>query len=257
MYEAGQCSARLTALYGEDPAAARGVLHVMSCWSAPDGTLRAIRIAPGSPQSGTDRFVLSAARARADAIVTTGKTLRDEPAVEHGPIVRDAALRRALAAWRSECAGRVVPARSVVLSSGRDLDLAHPILAGASGALISTGEEAAAALRERAAQAEKNLEVIGRARPGLRDTVSFLRRERGFETVLVEAGPSTALELYRAPVGVDELLLSIYEESRLEEPLIGPAFLPLARLGDLFARQCTPHRTLEESGRWSFRRLRR
>ncbi len=49
MSKAAEVSNRLRQLYGEDPARARGVLHAVASWHAPDATLRVIRIRPDSP----------------------------------------------------------------------------------------------------------------------------------------------------------------------------------------------------------------
>jgi riboflavin biosynthesis pyrimidine reductase len=259
--DAADCTEQLTSIYGTDPAADRGVLHVVACWSDPADPQRALRVirgGTGSPASATDRFVLSAARARACAIVTTGQILRDEPKLEHRALLRDAGSRAAIADWRRRAVGLRADARSVVLSSGRALDLAHPIFRNGT-ALLFTQLDAAAELRERAKRRGVSVEVIGRSAAGLGDTLAALRDDRGCQTVLVEAGPSSARDLYTkdAPPLVDELLLSIFEEDTLAADFVGP---PLASLVDLeahFGLRGARFESHEESGRWSFRRLRR
>ena len=62
---------------------ALGVLHVAAVWETPDGRYRTLRVGEGAIRSASDAVVLSAARARADAIVTTGRILRDEPELMH------------------------------------------------------------------------------------------------------------------------------------------------------------------------------
>ena len=240
-------SRRLTRLYGMDPARTRGVLHAVAAWRAPDATLRVIRIGPESPASETDWLVLRCARMRADALITTGRILREEPDVQHTE------HDEALLAWRRECVGRSEPPRSVVLTSGRDLDLDHPLLRTAHAPLVVTGREGAARLRREAQDRTPALEVVARDAPGIREAVALLR-ERGCETLLVEAGPTTAAELYREPVLVDELLLSVYEERALAEPLVGPELLEPGAIEVHFEPSREPARIDEPSGAWSFSR---
>lgn len=247
MSKAAEVSNRLRGLYGEDPARTRGVLHAVASWRAPDATLRVIRIRPESPQSEPDRFALRAARMRADALVTTGKILRDEPEVQHTE------SDEALLDWRREYVGRSVAPRSVVLSSGRGLDLEHPLLRSGHEPLIVTGEQAAIDLRRAAESATSPVEVVSRSAPGLRDTLGLLR-ERGCETILIEAGPTTAIEAYEEPALVDELLLSVYEAPELDDALVGPAFLDSERLAAIFPKQSDPVAVEQPSGRWTFSR---
>ena len=79
--EVGEVDRRVAALYGEvDWRGARGVLQVAA---VADRAWVAIAIGPAAPSSATDRFVLGFARARSDAIVTTGAILRAEPDLVH------------------------------------------------------------------------------------------------------------------------------------------------------------------------------
>jgi riboflavin biosynthesis pyrimidine reductase len=247
MTHAEDVSNRLARLYGADPASAVGVLHVVATWRAPDTTLRVIRIGPGSPASETDGFVLRTARMRADALLTTGKILRDEPDVRH------AEDDPALLAWRRERIGRTGAPRSVVLSSGHGLDLAHPLLRSAHQPLVVTSTEGAAALESAASAAETRVQIAAREAPGIRDAIALLR-ELGCRTILIEAGPTTAAALYDEPVLVDELLLSVYEAPALADALVGPAFIAAQRLEEAFARRSEPTRIEEPSGPWSFSR---
>jgi riboflavin biosynthesis pyrimidine reductase len=224
---AASFAARLREVYREDPAPDGGVVHVTSVWAAPDGSWRSIRIGASSPHSATDAFVLDAARARADAIVTTGAILRAEPALVH-------TLSGDAAAWRAERLGKSRPPTIVVLTRRADLDLEHAVFTARTGdAIIATTPDAATALRSRAPRPETALrpgqaprpEVAARDRTGLRDVVTWLRAERGCGTVLVEAGVTSARTLYEAPCVVDELLLSLYS-GPLAEVARGETFLP-------------------------------
>lgn len=208
----------IEALYSDELPRRAGVVHVASVWSAPDGARFNMRIGPETPKSPTDAFVLSLARARADAIVTTGRILREEPLLGSADFARD---RFGLEAWRRDAMGRVGPPLVVVLSRGVGIDLGHPVFA-AGPTLIWTGEAAAADL---APQAEgRGIEVIGRAAPGLLDAIHHLRADRGLESVVVEAGPSTSAVLYEKPGDIDELMLSQCHAATLPDGVRGRRF---------------------------------
>jgi len=248
---------RVQALYGEVPGVAAGVVHVTSVWTAPDGCWRSLRIGPETPESAADTLALAAARARADAIVTTGAILRAEPGLDH----RLDGLVSGAATWRRESLGLRSPPHSVVLTRRGDLDLDHRLFAATEGAsgkvFVLTGEDAAAELRARAAGREDRVVVVARRRPGLRDALAWLRGECAFETVLVEAGVSTATQLYDAPLAVDELLLSIYcaapPPAVQGEPFLAPDHPVRVRLSAGGGRATVRE---EASGTWRFERHR-
>jgi len=247
---AGEISERLRSLYGEDPAEACGVLHAAAVWRSPEGVLRVIRIGPGCPASETDEFVLRSARMRSQALVTTGRILRAEPDVTH--IEQDTALL----AWRRDQVGRSEPPRSVVLTSGRHLDLHHPLLKTGHRPMIVSDEGAAESLRLAARKAGLAVEVVGRPRPSIRDTLSLLEGQ-GCQTILVEAGPTTATPLYDEPVRVDELLLSVHDAETLDDVWTGPQFVGLRQLEAIFERRSVPASRRELGGQWTFHRLTR
>ncbi len=239
-------------VYGADADLARpvGVLHVTAVWRSPEGPYVTLRILPETPGSPTDRRVLSLARARVDAIVTSGRILREEPRMTHASLVpspEDAGL----AAWRRERLGKAAPPRSVVLTSGRGLDLAHPLFRSAPGAIVFTGEETARALEPEGRDA--GVEVVGHPEPGLRQAIDWLEG-RGMTDVSIEVGPSTALHLYDEPLRIDELMLSVHEEEELAASVRGPLFLDAAVLAQRLRREGEPHASREPSGRWRFER---
>ncbi|MEM6291946.1 MAG: hypothetical protein AAGA54_11800 [Myxococcota bacterium] len=242
---------RLEALFG-DAALPRdvGVLHVLSTWRDEDQA-RVIRITPQSPKSPTDFFLLNLARARADAIVVTGKILRDEPHLRYdlqGEAAGD------LHAWRHAAMERSDPPRVVVLTSGRDLDLDHPTFHGWARPVIATGPEAACRLRGPAS--DRRIEIATLANPGIREAIRWCQAG-GAATVSVEAGPSTARALYADPPAVDELLLSEFLEPDLPHDLRGPSAFDRPP-GGLGFRRLSPGVTRSEpSGRWRFTRLSR
>lgn len=249
----------IEALFGGVLAA--GLVHVTALWADPEGPARTIAVGDeAAPQSDWDAFSLSLCRARADAIVTTGANLRAEPELEHALIAPEPAAT-ALAAWRREQRRREQgpedrrrdePPLSVVLTSGRDLDLEHPIFAGR--AAIATSADGAERVRE--AAEERGVEVMTFADPGPHAIVARLRR-RGARLVVAELGPSTARQLYRPPTAIDELLLSTYLAPDLPESARAAPLLPDAALEGRLPRLARAVRIEEKSGPWRFeRRLR-
>jgi hypothetical protein len=97
-----------------------------------------------------------------------------------------------------------------------------------------------------------HLEVVGREAPSLRDTLDLLRRDRGLASICIEAGPSSSLGLYEAPLAIDELMLSVYQGAQIAPAARGGSF-PSLLLTESFDER---HRTSvdEASGPWSFRR---
>lgn len=223
-----------------------GVVHVVSTWF--DGeSHRVIRITPRSPKSETDAFVLNLARARADAIITTGRILRDEPDLEYA---LPPAWAGSLTAWRRDVLGRVSPPRVVVLTAGRGIDPDHPTFHGWAAPVVVTAPDAARALRR---DLPSHVHVIGLASTSVRDVISWCRAE-GARTISIEAGPSTARALYADPVSVDELSWSQFCAPDLPHDMRGGvAFSRSPDEGPL--HRTAPPVVLEEiSGRWRFSR---
>jgi hypothetical protein len=217
-----RCARRIRELYRADLLAPAGVVHVTSAWRDPGGRLFSLRLGPKTPRSATDSFALELARARVDAIVTTGQILRDEPGLTSA--LRDPAL----IAWRRERLGKLAPPRVVVLSRDRHLDRSHP--------LFTTAE-------------------VSVRNANLREVLAELRDEQGVASVAIEAGPATTRALYEEPLGVDELMLSICRMRELPPGVRGGELLGLDSLNRLF-RQRNEQVRHEESGAWSFLRLR-
>lgn len=217
-----RCARRIREIYGDDLLAPAGVVHVTSAWSDPDGRLFTLRIGSLTPRSATDFFALELARARADAIVTTGQILRDEPGLTSDLTDPE------LLAWRRERLEKSVPPLSLVLSRDTGLDRSHPLFA-ASEAVVRNAS--------------------------LRDSLGWLRDERGITSVAIEAGPSTTRALYEEPVVVDELMLSICRVPSLPAGVRGGELFELAALDRIFGQRSACTRE-EESGTWSFLRFR-
>lgn len=271
---------QIESLYGQvDWPRQDGVLHVAAIASRPRV---AIRIGPAAPASGTDRFVLGLARARADAIVTTGAILRAEPALLHR-YAEDERAQQDLSRWRAEVLSRSAPPALIVLSGSGRFPLDHPAVAAARAGCVWTSGEGARRLGSRlgalSVQQDEEVGAEGSTAAGaLARLIAWARRREAFSTISIEAGPSATTALYalppkrasashaesdaggdhdrRSPGGVDELLLSTFE-GPLAQQAIGPDFVSQdsiqARLG--VARSCAARQ--EESGPWRFERYRR
>ena len=239
-------------LYGTvDLAKSAGVVHVTALWDPPgrDGPLVTLRINEHTPESDHDFFVLNLARARADAIVCTGRMLRMEPETRYdlqGP----GRLASALGAWRRERAGRAEPPWLVVLTSGQGFDPGHVALRGEPRPVVYAPRSAVSELEARTAGTP--IEVVGSEHPSVREAVGWLRAERGARVVSIEAGPTTAAELYEAPVAVDELMLSRYRGAELDERVVGPELLSMRELEARLGYGTPPVDVEEPSGRWTF-----
>ena len=237
-------------LLGDDPARSGRVLHVAAVWREASGVARVLRIGPYAPRSNHDRFVLALARARAEAIVTTGRILREEPALTHGPLGAPE-LRSALAAWRRERLVLGAKPWLLVLSSGRGLDQAHPAFSGPTRPLLFVPGDAAAELRERFALTE--VRVASVPKPSVRLALDHLHK-LGAKRITIEAGPTTARELYEEPPSVDELWLTTYAGEAPAAEATGEPFVGDARLAATLPHGSAPSTRTESSGPWRFER---
>ena len=252
---ANDVAQQVEALYGDPLTHPAGVLHVTSVWERPtaagDGTdLVTLRIDEHAPPSRHDFFVLNLCRARADAIVVSGKILRDEPEVRHtlqGP----AELPEALAAWRREQLSKSAPPISAVLTSGRGLDLDHPLFASAHRPTLFTTPDGWRALEEAATQ--RGIGAVTDPAMTLRKAIDYLQSQ-GARTISIECGPRTSAGLYDAPVAVDELLLSVFE-GELPSRSQGAVLRRRDELEELLERQGPGARRRSESGPWRFERF--
>ncbi|ACY18605.1 hypothetical protein [Haliangium ochraceum] len=247
---AAEVETLLGQMYGEVPGPGPSVIHVAAVWQ-PDAT-RYVSLAIGSaaPVSALDGFALAAARARADAIVTTGANLRAEPALRHqlaGPAAA------ALSEWRREHLGKRTRPVSLVLSRGARLPLAHPLLRAAD-AVVFTGHAGARAL------ADAGLCAVAADAPGLTAALAYLREQRGCATILVEAGASTTRALY-APgedAGpLDELLLSVFAGAELPPEAQAGAFASPAAVRARLPRRSAGRQEHTPRGTWRFERCTR
>jgi riboflavin biosynthesis pyrimidine reductase len=232
---------RIAELYGDvDLARCTGVVHVVAVWEGDDEALRVIRIGPSAPKSPTDAFVLQLARARADAIVTTGKILRAEPALHY-------ALPPDLLAWRREHMRLEQRPDLIVLTRGHDLDLAHPALHGWAQPIVFTTEAAADRL-----DSAQQVRAVGHVDLSLRTAIDWAVAQ-GARVVCIEAGPSSAATLYDSRVAVDELMLSEFL-GELALQARGGVLMHRDQLEAKLRLTTRPRDVQEESGPWRFSR---
>ncbi|HEX5661179.1 MAG TPA: dihydrofolate reductase family protein [Polyangiales bacterium] len=227
----------LRSLYGTTSFATRGVLHVTSI--AP--SQHVIAIGPGAPKSEGDFFVLNLARARADAVLTTGSIVRLEGAYHlalqgpHAP---------ALERYRSDVLGKPRPPLCAIMTRDGRLPRLHPLWNDGTEKVVLTTPEHAEALER---ELDVSATVLAVAELDARRAVEVLRA-RGAELISIEAGPGANAALYEPPALVDELSLSIYEGPPVQ---LGAALT--ARLLDGMTLASETVRE-EESGRWRYQR---
>jgi riboflavin biosynthesis pyrimidine reductase len=240
-------AAAVRQLYGPvDLRTSTGVIHVVAAFEH-DDDLRVLAIGPSAPQSETDFFVLNLTRARADAIIVTGKVLRDEPELRYD---LQGASAVGLSQYRERILGKTQPPRLIVLTSGRGLDPTHPALHSWARPVIFTSE---AATLPAAVTEHESIEVVRHPEPSLRGAIEWAR-SGGDHTIAIEAGPNTARSLYDGDRDLlDELLLSTFEGSTATEAR-GDILVGRTQLERQLVR---PHHemTVEEpSGPWRFER---
>jgi riboflavin biosynthesis pyrimidine reductase len=243
---AADVDALARALYGASPHG-DGVVHVTALCEAGDGEPRTLLIGPDSPRSDHDFFALNLARARADAILVTGKVLRAEPTLRYD-LQGKARAPAALAAWRREIAGRDTPPLLCVLTSGRGLDVTHPAFTSWATPLVFTSPAGAERL------ADAPFEVVPAAEPSARAAVTYLREQRAARCVSIEAGPSTSRSLYDEPALVSELLLSLFLGAAPAH-VVGEPLVPMARVHELLGDGSPHEERHEPSGPWRFQRF--
>ena len=221
-----------------------GVLHVTALTQRPDG-YRTIVIDEGSPRSPRDFFSLQLARARADAIIITGKLLRDEAALDYtfrGPHAE------ALAAWRQSVQKRKGMPTLVVLTRSGRLPAEHPIWRAATETIVLTG----AAGETEAKRRLPDTQVERLAQPGLIASIELVE-SMGAKTIALEAGPSTTRAAYDAG-RVDELMLSTFLGPFSDSMKETSAPFDLEQLQSALPTSDGSREFTEPSGTWHFER---
>lgn len=239
------------ALFGSSFETRPAVSQSFVAWRTAEGEpLGTILINEHSPRSDLDFLALHISRARADAIVITGKILRDEPNLSFD-LRADPRWGDALLNWRERRWGLFDPPWLLILTGRGELDFDHPVFHGWARPIIFTNDRAAA--RKLAAAP---CPVVADEAPDIRRAIRHLQVARDCECVSIEAGPSTVRALYERPMIIKELLLSVYLEPSLDERAQGAPLISLSEVRALFRTEtCTVHR--EEGRHWSFHRLRR
>lgn len=235
-------------LFGETPMGT-GIIHPTAVWQGPMDCLVTLATGESMPRCGHDAFVLGLARARADVIITTGRVLRHEPTLDHR--LPGEVLGEALLDWRLRRLGKERPPATVILSSGRELDLDHPVFRHWTRPMVYTSREGQWILESRAA--DHGVEVIAADQPSIQGAVEAVRRELGAATIDLEAGPGVASELYNSGA-VDELLLSTYEAPRLDAQAEGPLFLAASEVSSYFGDPVGETQVEAANGPWRLRR---
>ncbi len=238
-------------LFGSELESRPPVSHSGAVWKDPESQkLTTLRINDYGPKSDLDFLSLHIARARADAIVITGKILRDEPSLRYD-LRADARWGDALVEWRERTWGLWERPWLLILTASGKLDFSHPALHGWPRPLIFTSDRTAARKL-----ADSPFPVVADAEPGIRRAIRHLQVAKDCECISIEAGPSTALSLYEPPAVVHELLLSVYLDKALDDRAKGAPLIELARLRSRFRSETSAtHRC--EGQHWSFHRFRR
>lgn len=212
-----------------------------------------LRIGDRAPRSEVDSLLLNLARARADAIVTTGRILREEPDVSHD-LQGSPGVRSTLHAWRRQELSLSQPPWLLVLTSGRDLDPAHPAFHATARPIVFCPEAGAAAVARRVEQA--SIEVVGHPAPDLRSAIDYLCYRRGARRITIDAGPSTAIELYRDPALVEELVLSVFLAGSIPGSLASGELPTTSELESILGPPRGAFTAEENSGAWRFEHYR-
>ncbi|HKP61701.1 MAG TPA: dihydrofolate reductase family protein [Polyangiales bacterium] len=223
----------------------QGVLHVVSAFEHADGRLHVINIGPKSPKSSSDFFVLNFWRAHADAVLTTAAVVRAEPRLSHELQGEHAA---ALSTYREQRLSKRQPPLCAILSASGELPSHHRIWQDRLRNHVLTAPARAPALQT---ELGSRARVVGIDDLDPSRAIEWLYAQ-GATCVLIEAGPSTAGQLYRSARGVDHLMLSRCG-AQVAPEAIGGALPNSTQLFSGLIRRCETERR-EESGPWWFSR---
>lgn len=253
-----QIASPIVSLYGDvDWVQARGLLQVVAIGEA---SRAFIRIGPEAPHSPTDRFVLGFARARADAIVTTGAILRAEPDLVHR-YADDPATEGAFRAWRESVLGNPRPPALVVLSQSGEFPVDHPALRAATSGFVWTSKAGRARLGPSIARLSVDCvdDAASSRTANIAIALATARSRLLAETICFEGGPHASADLDwtrgQSALRVDELLLSQFT-GPLPQAALGEPFVSEAAMPAHFPPLQTRTRRDEVSGAWVFERYR-
>ena len=193
---------------------APAISHVTALWkNNKTGILSPLAITPQTPRNEDDDLALQLSRSRSDAIVTTGKILRDEEALLNNYAWGCSLLpSEHIHAWRS-AQGKDAPPYLVILSRG-DIDFRHPVFSSSSlRLLIVTGPQGYHKLTTTQKAPTNLAEIISHERPSILSALEHLRAVKDCRHISIEAGAKTASQLYQGSTSlVSQLLLSEYTQ---------------------------------------------
>ena len=231
---------------GRAPLTGARLTHVVSTVRGSDGHLEVIKIDAEAPRSDTDAFILELARTRADAIVTTGRILREETELSHE-------LAAPSRAWRSRELGKDTLPFSVVITRSGDIDLDHRLFHGEAEAWILADEQTIGRVDSPARRPGTRL--FATPCKTVRDTLEWLWKMPDIESISLECGPSTVAELYREPPLVDELILAICEGADAQATNTTGRFLHPREIEAIFGPAVTDLSVREGGLHWRFLRF--
>jgi len=214
----------LRQLLGPGAEAENGLLHVVATAHRLPLAPRVLAVGPHAPKSNHDFFLLNAARARAEAIVTTAAILRAEPNVHYG-LQGPPRVVQALRAYRAALGLRSSPLL-VVMSAGASFETNHPALKLAAQVVLVAPDAQASRARAHQLPGSTLLPVPEGYGPG-RALAGALRRlatQRAIRNVTLEAGPSVAADFYATSGPPDALWLSrcVPETGQFAPQALGP-----------------------------------
>ncbi|MFK7894383.1 MAG: hypothetical protein AB8G23_01030 [Myxococcota bacterium] len=234
-------------------------------WKGADGILQVTAIAasdratialgPAAPLSPMDRFLLGFARARVEALVTTGAILRAEPELRHD-YAEEPGQDAAWAAWRSKTLGLEAPPALILLSRSGNFPERHPAIEAASAGLLWTSRETRARLGPKLGALD--VVVAEEFGAGVAAAIGYAQERLGLRRISVEAGPSASKSLYEETAGakLSEVLLSLFS-GELADEARAATFPAEARLSSLGLRKMSRVDVEQPSGLWTFERYRR
>lgn len=195
------------------------ILHVAAVYED-NNSYKIIRVdSSKAPRSNEDFFALNLARARVDAIFTSGKVIREEADLSHslqGPFAKS------LEEYRTKVLGKASPPYSLIFTRGSP-DLESSFFDNKTRPVIYTSTDGYNSLDKKVLEEKGIIAKDGGASPTVEEALAYLKEELGVETVSMEAGPSVSNDLYNKSL-VSELMLSIYS-GKISPEAIGNEFV--------------------------------
>ncbi|MCH7568894.1 MAG: dihydrofolate reductase family protein [Nanoarchaeota archaeon] len=198
------------------------ILHVAAVYLDPsDGKYKVIKVDnKNAPRSDHDSFALNLARARVDAIITSGQVVRLEKGLTHalqGPAPQGLQNYRSTTLDKPETPYSLILTRKVP-----DLE-AEIFTSKATRPIIYTSTDSYNLLQGNKALKDLGILVCdGGSSPEIEGALEYLKI-LGVASISMEAGPSVANPLYKNGL-VSELMLSVYRGD-IQKEVIGDEFI--------------------------------